>query len=450
MAPPPQDYSLASPPLTRAPLPLIRPEIATLAMQRFQCTGGACPDTCCKDFGIVFDNKGMKRMLGATAKNAVDHEKVVRLVVFNLRSSDSDRAKVTLNEQGACPLLEGSGQCELHRKYGEASLGTVCSVFPRTSLKIGDRLEVSGTLACPELARLTLLSEDGVEQGESPTVLLPRDYVGKALPSADEDADPYRAHFEIVRAALRELFGLRGFPLPSRLLFGAHLAAQVTDFFHAGTQAFHGKRRRFTRQRLLTELELGKDMATLKQLHVDLGEFEGNHLAVLGTVATLLRQRLRLAHPPRFASAVAGLGDTEGMDDTRRFHRLVETNARLTARLPGVMDRILARYAQHYLLRIPYTDAPNLLHYLGRMALSLAAIKTLALASPTVEGLLEEPGAPHDDAQALGQLVVDRAQIFTKTISHQADFLAAFHHAFESGNGTTFGRLALFARYLAL
>ena len=52
--------------ITRAPLPQIQSEIATLAMQRFECTVGDCSDTCCRDFGIAFDKQSMKRMLTAT------------------------------------------------------------------------------------------------------------------------------------------------------------------------------------------------------------------------------------------------------------------------------------------------------------------------------------------------------------------------------------------------
>ena len=449
MAPPTQDQSLVSLPITRAPLPLIRPEIATLAMQRFQCTGGDCPDTCCKDFGVSFDQASMKRMLAATAHSPADRERVVRLVVLNHPATGSGQSMVTLNEQGACPMLETSGQCELHRKFGEASLGTACSIFPRTSLKIDERLEVSGTLACPELARLTLLAEDGVNQAESPSLLLPREYIGKTIANSAEGAEPFAANFELVRAALRDLFCLRGFPLSSRLVFGAQLATQVDDFFHQGTNAFHGKQQRFTQQRLLTELSLAKDLATLKQLHNDLRDFPGNHSAVVGTVLSLLRQRLGLPHPPRFADALAGLAATEESDDTTLILRLSDLDVRLTERLPGIVDRILARYAQHYLLRHPYTDSPNLSVYLGRMSLSLATIKTMTLGSPSVAALLADPGNPRDDGNALAQTVVEAAQIFTKAVSHQTSFLTNFHTAFESGRGTTFGRLALFARYLA-
>jgi lysine-N-methylase len=386
----------------------------------------------------------MKRMLTATADDLAERARVVRLVFL-----DHEQSMVVLNEQGACPMLEKSGQCELHRKYGDAALATPCAVFPRTSLQVGDTLEVTGTLACPELATLTLLSEDGVTQRESPTLLLPRNYVGKSIQAVDESSDAYVAHFEVVRATLSKLFALRDFPLSSRLTFAAQFAAQVEDFFFQDTAAFQGKQRRFAHQRLVAEIGLAEDTETLSGLHDDMQAFAGNNQAVLSTVLSLLRQRLRLAHPTKFAAAVAGLVSTKDADVKTLSGLLTEHNVGLAEKFPGLLDRILSRYAQHCLLRSPYTEAPNLLVYLGRLALDLATVRTLVLASTALEDLLAEPANPKDDANALGQTVVDMVQIFTKTVSHHAAFLRAFHQGFESGKGTTFGRLVLFARYFS-
>ena len=383
-------------------------------------------------------------MLTATGNNLAERERVVRLVV-----PGREEAMASLNEQGACPMLESSGQCELHRKYGDAALATACSVFPRTSLRVGDRLEVSGTLACPELAKLTLLFEDGVIQGESPTLLLSRNYVGKNVDVVDESSDAYVAHFELVRAVLLKLFDLRDYPLSSRLTFAAQFAAQIEDFFLKGTTAFRGKQQPFMHRRLMAEIELAKDASTLNSLHDDIRAFAGNNEAVLGAVLSLLRQRLRLTHSTKFAAAVAGLVSAKDTDDKPLLRLLTGQNTSLATTFPGFVDRVLSRYARHYLLRNPYTEAPTVLAYLGRLALALAAIKTMVLASPRVNDLLAEPANPKDDANALGQIMVDMAQTFTKTVAHQANFLQAFHQAFESGTGTPFGRLVLFARYLA-
>jgi lysine-N-methylase len=439
MAPEVQNQQANSPLPTRLPLPLAWPELSTLAMQRFRCVGESCPDTCCRDFGIAPDKESRAHVRVAADLDHKAQRRPVMLPVLSPRSAGE--SLVALDEHGACPMLEPSGRCELHRKHGEAALSTTCSIFPRTVLKVGGHLEVSGSLACPELARLTLLSEDGIKQLESSTALLSRDYVGKAIPDCDEGSAPYLANFLAVRSALGDAFTLGTFPLSSRLIFAAHFAAQVHDFFHAATTAFTGKKLRFAQRRLAMEIASSQDVVVRDQLHRDLLEFSGNDGAVLGTILSLLRARLRLPHPPRFAAAV-------GTMTAATAEALRDRCAMLSARWPGLVDDVLARYARHYLLRMPYTDAPDLLTYLGRMALALGAIKTMVLTSPVVDGLMSESAPANDDGIDLAGALVDCAQIFTKAISHQPNFLSVFHQAFEDGQGTAFGRLVLFAGYL--
>jgi lysine-N-methylase len=385
-------------------------------------------------------------MLTSTARDPIDHERIVRLVVLGMPLPNAGKTQVILGQDGCCPLLESSGDCVLHRKYGESSLGTACSVFPRTSLALPDRLEVTGTLACPEVARLTLLSDDGVCQDASTVPLMPRSYVGKALDAQDDVSDAYVAPFHKVRSTLIDLFRRQEFPLSSRLVFAAHFAAQVDDFFRRGTEAFTGSKRQFAQQRLAKEISAATSASSLAELHGELQGLAAPSDAVLSAVGTLLTERLRLPHPPRFSnlvtSVIASLGRGDGLSaDLPEAALILERQrAHLELHWPGLTDRILSRYCQHYLLRYPYTDAASLLHYLGRLSLSLAAIRLLILGACK----LRCPA----DAQELSEIAVEITQIFTKAVSHQPDFLAAIHRGSEIGAGITFGRLVLFAKSL--
>ena len=451
MAPPSLEVPVVSLPGFQIPLPLERPELATRAMARFACTRSACPDSCCRDFGIHFDKPSMSRMLTATAHHASDHERIVRLVVLGMPLPQAGKTQVVLDENGSCPMLEKGGDCDLHRRYGEALLPTVCSVFPRTSLALPDRVEVTGTLACPELARLTLLSDDGVHQEETVASLMPRSYIGKSIPVDSELGDDYSAQFLQVRSVLRDLLRNNKFPLSSRLVFTAHLAAEVDSFFHRDSDAFRGAKRQFARQRLTTELSAALSGTLQADLHRDLCAFTAPAEVVVCAVLGLLTERLRLPHPTRFAELVASVlaalgtdsemaarleGTTASQNAARVLHQQQDD---LELRFPGLTDQILSRFSQHFLLRNPYTDAPSLLHYLGRLSLSLAAIRVLIIGSAKTR--------PPTDAKAFAEMSVDVIQIFTKAVSHQADFLAAIHRASELGSGMTFGRLVLFAKF---
>jgi lysine-N-methylase len=152
----------------------------------------------------------------AAASDAEAREKVVRLVVLGMRlpSGEPARNLVQLDDHGACPMLDPDGACGVQRQHGEALLSTTCSVFPRTSLAVEGRLEVTGSLACPELARLSLLAEDGLDQDSPLAPVLPRAYVGKSVET--EGADLYTSSFTRTRGAVAGLFRQEQFSVGAR------------------------------------------------------------------------------------------------------------------------------------------------------------------------------------------------------------------------------------------
>jgi lysine-N-methylase len=242
------------------------------------------------------------------------------------------------------------------------------------------------------------------------------------------------------------------------LVFAAQLAAQVDDFFRRGTDAFEGSRRGLAFQRLEDELANAVNEAALQVLHRDLQSFSGSSDAVVASAASLLIQRRRIRHPPRFAAlmqavfeslqAEAGGRADQALTPSELSAVVGRRQKRLELKLAGFVDRILARYCRHYLLRNPYTDAPSLLNYLGRMALSVASILLLLLGTPAVTSLLDADDDAQADEARLSAVAVDVIQIFTKAVSHQVDFLAAIQRAGEEGKGVTFGRLVLFAKFV--
>ena len=253
----PEAHSHLQPAVPRI-VPAQAPELATRAMRRFSCIGAACEDTCCRDFGIAMDAPSLQQVRAAVARDAERKDKVVRLVVLGPPRSDGGGELLKLNDHGACPALEGDGGCNVHRQFGEQALGTACSVFPRTALAVADRVEVTGSLACPELARLTLLAADGLDQTPAAAgTVLPRPYVGKTV-DVGATADEYQASFLDVRAALLALFARDGVRAGTRLAFAANLADQIGDFFLKGGAMRMGSQRSFSRRRLAVDLEAAR------------------------------------------------------------------------------------------------------------------------------------------------------------------------------------------------
>ena len=122
--------------------------------------------------------------------------------------------------------------------------------------------------------------------------------------------------------------------------------------------------------------------------------------------------------------------------------------ARLHERSPGLADRILGRYARHYILRNPYTDATSLLSYLGRLSSSLAAIRLLWTAMPELEAQWEKAPETGADIRVASASAIHVIQTYTKAVSHHAEFLNAVHQVNDQPGGATFGRLVLIAKFV--
>jgi hypothetical protein len=117
------------------------------------------------------------------------------------------------------------------------------------------------------------------------------------------------------------------------------------------------------------------------------------------------------------------------------------------------MDRVLGRYARHYLLRNPYTERPSLLAYLNRLGTDLVALRLLWLSSPRLRAYLEPAGEIADAeapaaARAIAAAGIEVVQAFTKAVSHNVEFLNALHDGEERPGKIRFGSLVLMAKFL--
>lgn len=166
-----------------------RPTIAFRYMTRFACLGDKCEDSCCRHWTVTVDEShfvALDRLLRAPADRA-------RFEAGFIPRPESERkphafATIRMREHDkSCPFLDPANLCELHRRFGDPALPDVCSFYPRFVSAVGDRLELAGSLSCPEVVRQALLEEDGVELEEADATALGRAPV--LQPSRPDDAD---------------------------------------------------------------------------------------------------------------------------------------------------------------------------------------------------------------------------------------------------------------------
>jgi lysine-N-methylase len=141
--------------------PLLVPQY----MRKFACIGSECEDTCCAGWKVTIDEvtfKKYKKCSDIKMKKKLDRS------VTRKRSNSNfhNYGEIKMDSNGGCPFLDDNKMCSIQHVLGEEYLSNTCATYPRTLNKIGQIIEVSGTLSCPEIARLVLLNPEIMEFDE--------------------------------------------------------------------------------------------------------------------------------------------------------------------------------------------------------------------------------------------------------------------------------------------
>ena len=126
---------------------------------RFRCIAGACPDSCCKEWGVWVDEASAEYYRGLPGPLGDRLREVL---------TDEEGGTVMQIVDGRCPMWRLDGLCRIQAELGEEALCQVCTNFPRIRHDYGDFLEHQLELSCPEAARLILTSpmEDPIRTEE--------------------------------------------------------------------------------------------------------------------------------------------------------------------------------------------------------------------------------------------------------------------------------------------
>ena len=149
--------------------------LQTRAVAEFKCLTDACPDTCCKGWGMQLTPQNVERIAHA-APELLDDIAISGAEALMKRHPATDM----------CVKLDG-GNCSIQRDYGEQMLGDACYFFPRITRALGDTVFTTAALSCPETARLMLTSDDMLAVGPREEVRTP--YQLKNYLPADLTAD---------------------------------------------------------------------------------------------------------------------------------------------------------------------------------------------------------------------------------------------------------------------
>lgn len=122
----------------------------------FECIGGKCEDTCCKEWDIEIDKDTFNDY--SKVKNSSMSLMIKDSIIKNddCTGYDLDYGIIRLNDKKRCPFLDDKNLCMIYSKIGKEYLSNICTHYPRILNKIDNKYEISLDVSCPEAARLIL------------------------------------------------------------------------------------------------------------------------------------------------------------------------------------------------------------------------------------------------------------------------------------------------------
>jgi lysine-N-methylase len=201
--------------------------------EAFRCIGADCEDTCCDGWGVTVDRHTFDKY--QSCSDAELRRPLLELVTINTNaSSDDDYATFKLTETH-CPFLT-QGLCSIQSRLGEDYLSNTCAIYPRMMTVVGDVLERTLDLSCPEAARIVLLEPGPLrfeERNGNAESFRTGNLSVPDTPNARYATTPY-PYVREVRGLAVTLLQERMYPLSQRLIILAYLCDKLNEMAEAG------------------------------------------------------------------------------------------------------------------------------------------------------------------------------------------------------------------------
>lgn len=125
---------------------------------KFVCTAGDCPDTCCAGWQIMIDEDSLKK-----------YKNVQGEFGKRLHGSVNWEEECFCQNERRCAFLNDENLCDLYKALGPDALCDTCRLYPRHTEEFEGLRELSLSLSCPEAAKIILSCKEPVRFLEEET-----------------------------------------------------------------------------------------------------------------------------------------------------------------------------------------------------------------------------------------------------------------------------------------
>lgn len=454
---------------------------ALLSMTRFRCIGSECEDHCCGGWAIGMDRSthdALHRAYESLTDETPPFSERVTLVTNNAGVSKGNFATMNHSPDGNCTFLRPDGWCDIHARFGGELLPTVCASYPRRFAPAQGGLEIGGSLSCPEVARLTLLTDDGADVVTFDGGPGLRAMQWTESPSPD---GPYTTVEWEVQGALTALLSYDRYDLGARLFCLAWLGQTTSVWFHRGSSPDAVETMRATLRGLLVQ-------STLDELVERYRELPSSPALPLKLVTEVLVKRAATQEDKLTAGFTElvirvfsrylwpGVQDTPALslDDlvrhlatqsqpsvdqsgtngaaTNALEQIIRAyggrQSAMPPELTARIDAILARYCRTFVFSTPYRKAQDLAHHLVDMLVRAVVIRFLVVGHPR----LDPPGPQAIGSRGPSTADVDEVAVeviyrLSRVTEHFPGFLGWFRQYLEGEGALGLAHQALLASF---
>ena len=125
---------------------------------KFVCTAGDCPDTCCAGWQIMIDDASLEK-----------YKNVQGEFGKRLHGSVNWEEECFCQNERRCAFLNDENLCDLYKALGPDALCDTCRLYPRHTEEFEGLRELSLSLSCPEAAKIILSCKEPVRFLEEET-----------------------------------------------------------------------------------------------------------------------------------------------------------------------------------------------------------------------------------------------------------------------------------------
>ncbi len=395
----------------------------------FVCTGAECPDNCCHGWQVIVDRKSYNKV-----KLQLSAEELASKFRMSVHQDAYDYARLKLDADENCMMLENNGLCRLHRDFGEDILSVTCRTYPRHVSVIGKRTELSLTLSCPEAARRCLLDADAMQLTKFDASDIIRRDLGVRHLQDDPPQTPYLHYVDVVRDAVLNLLAERGFPIASRLFIAGFFLDHISSFIARDMAVLED-------EKLVAAFDVMSAEGMMDGLYRQFQEIDNSLDYSMSVIEALLFARAgkSLSGLVLLQSVLKCYGffsvETDEGFELKVEHGTVQEALSslaeqyryrrdlLTERYPERINLYIENYCRNYWFRELFVNSPTPLAHMQTLVLRLAVLKFVFFSHEGLTPLLEQQLPEAQALELLDNVIVDSVYRFSREIEHEERFL---------------------------